>query len=1174
MNARQKEGQNSERVASQNRRGFLPSWLLPARRRLPNPDNDRSPHTGAPEASSDHADYAIATNAAQTVGSLVQPLIASEPTLVVTGYQDFLSTLAIILEMRPELANAPPGTIRVVFGTNTDTAHHFKSSRPLAEQARRYFLGRSGLDVSDQADLNAVLSREAIVSGALDLRIFDETRASNLLGRKPGILHVKTYVGHSAAVMGSANFSRGGFEHNVEYADRFVKGSDAYEDRRRESERFWECGRDWNAEALEILDRLLRLVTPEMALARTIHELRSFEPWDVSSNRHTTGRPPAPYQSDLVYEAASTIYEHGFAFVEAPTGAGKTDIGKHLGVVLPEMFEKTVLVPDVSGRHVRRKGGFAIVPTRVVSNWESLSATGFEIVSSSLLSKYEDKDPSALEDIRRKFLHAAACVVDESHTLNSRWLQPSRRAATFEESPVIWLAALSATLLGNLGLDGLLAFHEKRASLFMSPDFTNEMSGIIERERNRRRRAQEELMSPDSVRLDQDANAKLRDAAAPTNGVSSVEAQQEISKSMAPFVCRRERSCVGESRDRGSDQLKYPEIRSTRYDSKLSKRQTEIVSEIVRLARRISDGQIIASPEYHRVSQTELVVHDKARVNVRNFLSYVRASITYARHAWKHESVGQLLRDAERRTARRRSVSEGQLAFDFTTEDKENEARTTPLCAEIQKLLFNRALDTLDEQRAGQMERIVRRHGQVIFLAERTGPLHVFAEMLARRAPNVEVFTAYGPPKSGFQPNVFDSDHVSFKPLKDGAAAQRKFGLREPEARPDATRAVFMTYQMAEGVNLQLASALAMIGITSDNKNMQQGLGRIDRIDSPHPEIHYYTFDLPGVVLPSDEKARQRARHNYIFSGKPLPASDPDFEMLQAGDITEEIIRLKRSPRILRTENFHDAVGLCRLEIDNAVFERVVKAEAQSIWGSDLCLLPGRADTTIFILKGTWPRLGRREDFQPPRLIGVRAREVIRGQVECVNLLRESYENTKRLGRHTQSPSRAQLSDAIDNAVGSLVSLKQWDLRPERTVSLLASLASFLEADADPAREGEDVFGDLTLPALEYLANTWSVLLDPSWIEAKKHVQNMSSTSKRPMRGQAQDQLLSSEIEEIPDYIGSELVLRFFKARDARDLERDRSLMRKALDNASRASEGMGIGIADRVSVIFQGSTN
>jgi len=75
----------------------------------------------------------------------------------------------------------------------------------------------------------------------------------------------------------------------------------------------------------------------------------------------------------------------------------------------------------------------------------------------------------------------------------------------------------------------------------------------------------------------------------------------------------------------------------------------------------------------------------------------------------------------------------------------------------------------------------------------------------------------------------------------------------------------------------------------------------------------------------------------------------------------------------------------------------------------------------------------------------------------------------------------------------NLAALTHWDLRPERTVSLLASLGWYLDHGGSQSEQGPDdlgasEFGHLTLPALEYLANEWSILLDPSWI-AKKNIQ-------------------------------------------------------------------------------------
>lgn len=70
--------------------------------------------------------------------------------------------------------------------------------------------------------------------------------------------------------------------------------------------------------------------------------------------------------------------------------------------------------------------------------------------------------------------------------------------------------------------------------------------------------------------------------------------------------------------------------------------------------------------------------------------------------------------------------------------------------------------------------------------------------------------------------------------------------------------------------------------------------------------------------------------------------------------------------------------------------------------------------------------------------------------------------------------------------------LKEWDLRPERTISLLESLAAFLAPalDFDPEMPTLDqlLFGDLDLDGLEVLCETWARHLDPWWINAKRAV--------------------------------------------------------------------------------------
>jgi len=181
----------------------LPKWLQGSRRKIPRAEKADLEGEGNRELI---GPFKYANNLSSTVLDLVRPMLEHPPYLIVTGYQDFLSALSIILELRPGLSETVPGAIRLLFGTNTETSRKFVGSdRALSEEARQYFLSRSGLSLEHEGDLRAVLAREAMAAGIIDIRVFDAALAQKEFGRRPGMLHSKMIVGNDAALMGSAN---------------------------------------------------------------------------------------------------------------------------------------------------------------------------------------------------------------------------------------------------------------------------------------------------------------------------------------------------------------------------------------------------------------------------------------------------------------------------------------------------------------------------------------------------------------------------------------------------------------------------------------------------------------------------------------------------------------------------------------------------------------------------------------------------------------------------------------------------------------------------------------------------------------------------------------------------------------------------------------------------------
>ena len=1106
-------------------------------------------------------------NATRSVSGLVKSVLQQPSCLIVTGYQDFLSSLTILLETIENLGERPEGSIHIVFGSNSETRQVLGGSgRSVADEARQHFLGARGFSVVDLADLRAVLAMDAIERGIIKFRIFDPDLAEEKLGRRPPMLHAKLFVGGDKALSGSANFSINGLRRNLEFmddADAWPKLATA---RRAAAEQYWDMGRDWTETALEILRALIRIVSPEEALARTVHEATTFTPWRVAGET-STGRPPQPFQADLIYEAAGTVYEHGFAFVEAPTGAGKTDIGKHLATVLPVSHGQTVFSWGERADQ-QRLGSLALIPASVLKNWTTNAPANFKPIKHSHLSRRGKEETAELDEINRAVRSSASMIVDESHRLSSRYLAPSARSLVFERSPAIWTACLSATLMGNQGLDGLLAFHEKRASIYVPPPITDQINQHMAKVRKRgelvrhldqmNRRIEDQSVQDDlfdsAEALQVEVNKVERQLE--TGGLQISALQEGLANALAPYVVRRQRDCIGESADRKSGAFVYPTIRSHREDMALNDQQRQIIERIKALAECITTGVTLVSADPQRAAHTEIKFHDKSRIHIRNFLALLRASITFAREEWARErdsdadqrgraSIGENLRRAEKQNARGIAIPDGALTEEVEAEAEDSE---TQICDRISRLLDHSSLDSIDEARADVMRGILRKHGHAIFLAERVGVLEVYARLLAgQRGRGPEVFVV--------APGARIKTGKKLHHIRSGADAPEYFGIDGKHVDPLKPRAMFLTFQMAEGINLQIASALGIIGVTSDVKSLIQGLGRIDRIDSPNSRIHYYTFDLPGLVLSSDHKARARVASIALLSG--VGAEDLPSELVEfsAGDLTDLVLEQVKKPRILRSNNYFDQLEALRRVLPADVLDRVSNAKPRGLWGAELCLLSSVEPLTILLLGG---RTGSPQDptVLPPRLIAVRdvdgRAEIIGDQVEAARLLSAAYAETRRRGMRSHRPELNAISATFSRLGSTLAHLTHWDVRPARTVSLLSSLASFLSGH-DTGDTGQGLFGSLTLPTLEKLAEAWAHELDVFWIEAKETVSQRSASGT-----------------EIPDYLGIDAIYRAFQEQpdDVRSAVSER--MQELFARCTAMSEGQPIDVLSRVAVIFE----
>ena len=494
--------------------------------------------------------------------------------------------------------------------------------------------------------------------------------------------------------------------------------------------------------------------------------------------------------------------------------------------------------------------------------------------------------------------------------------------------------------------------------------------------------------------------------------------------------------------------------------------------------------------------------------------------------------------------------------------------RETPRCDALTRVLESRALQLLDDKRLDALAALQKRYQRIVFLAERVATLQIFAEALVRRGelhdgqPHEAFVIAAeqarededGSDAPSLLRDIFGSDAPRFRSIRKGTDIEAFFRPGGPRA-PVGPASAFMTYQMAEGINLQSAEALVAIGLTANIRELVQGLGRIDRIDSPHPEIHYHLVDIPVGRIASDEKATRRL-DTYRALTAQAKVEAADAEDIDSVDILQGVFDYLRAPRVLRDNNFHDVLEDLGRVLPQARRAEIEDLAIDGLWGAELAVIPATEPFTLLHLRGQPERGGPgMPSFAPPRLLMVDAAgTLVRNQIACARALREAYRALTTAGTRDRLPDPDRLRVALDRIGPQLSALKEWDLRPERSLSCLETLATFLGprpgSDPDATDLDEKLFGALSLQALEHLCEAWLGALEPFWTRAKKRQRESFAA------GAAGGYLT---LQDIVADMGCDLVA----------ADRLRGRMETALEQARRIPGGMSHPVADRIAVVL-----
>lgn len=650
----------------------LPSWLNSGRRNIL--DDNLTADFRPKDDDASFPLYVSATNAGKKVIDMIRPIVMGDECLIVTGYQDLLSALSIIMEVRPGITHAAPGTIRLLFGTNTDNLRYISGPRQsLPEHVERHYMSQTGVFVKDMRDLKAVLARGAIRSGAIRIRVFDEALAEEKLGFYPGMMHAKLFVSEDFAATGSANFSRRGLASNIEFTDRLLNGFDAHAQRQMAGEQFWEWGREWSKESLRILDRLVRRTTPSLAVDRIVDGFRNFGPWLPRAGMDGLTRNEAA----VAYDASRTVYEHGFAYVSIPPSLRRVRVGCFVAAVVAEMYERCVLRDDTS--IARRHGAVAVVPAGSEEAWEE---EGHGSVRIAAISSASD------EDIDRQVAAASTFVVEDAHRSFTSRGTPTSARSRFASSAPCWSVSLAASLPGTAHLSAVIDNFVMLGSMTAGDALAGDLAAGLKTKRGRAK-----------SKLSRESLGEI------------VRREETLLRALGPLLCEVE----GTSDD--NDRLCMEVI-----EFPANKAVIDDISSLVAPLQSLW-GVI--------VEDQDDAVADEGRAAIRRLISSIRVPGGAAEKTWHETGASETLRRIESGSSSAQLSDQGLLPIfgDIAP------MASTPLCDDFERQVSGRNLKAIDRTRQAQVADLLAAGKRNLFLVHSDVEAAALQEWLRTEMP-------------------------------------------------------------------------------------------------------------------------------------------------------------------------------------------------------------------------------------------------------------------------------------------------------------------------------------------------------------------------------------------------------------------------------------------------------
>lgn len=850
-------------------------------------------------------------------GVVHEDLLGSQEPLLITSYTSLDRIIAFLGRMFVRWEGDPEAyrRVRILLG-----------HEPSVATAEAYLLGPSALsqEIKDywiERGISVVLCAKLIAGLELLQRAEVEVRTS---GER--VVHAKIYRGDHAITLGSSNFSRAGMQSNAEANVRFEsrEGTRFY-DAAALAEAIWDEGREYKTDLIELLRKLLQPATWQEALARACAELLDGEWAKTYASLRPIGEmtPLWPAQEQGIAQAMWVLEHVGSVLVADATGSGKTKMGARL--------IRAIQMRNVRTGRIRQDMPVMVSPPRVELAWRNEAVRcglSLETISQGELS---DRRSGAHDTAREAVRRAQVLAVDEAHNFLNRYSARTQRLYANLADHVLLFTATPI----NRGAQDLLAIIDLLGADNFEEDVLEIVSAIWKRRRHRRREgigAQERAKIRQAIQ-----RFTVRRTKSMFNAL--VDEEPERYRNLLGNPCRypehlpKSYMVDADSRDRGLASAIREEAAGLRGMLNIGRRlrvpphlQWEGWSDQKYLEQRLRGASALAA---YRVSST---LRSSRAALLEHLLGTQEArEICQLKDPVKRKDTGNIigrLQELAGHPPRNELscrlpewLSDPDIHEEACLEEAKRYERIVALAKEIS--------DSREDIKAYELERLLKKHDRVLAFDAHLITLSDIQQRLKRRGLE-RVILATGEQRNQEIHEAFKLDSTS----------EGVIGLCS-----DA---------LSEGVNLQGASVVVLLDMPSVIRTIEQRIGRIDRMDSPHGQIEvYWPDDYPEFALRTDELLINRHRdvRDLLGSNVPLPGS---MEPVNAGQILERVA----SGFTRSGEDLADAfvpvrslVSGAGALVEDATYRKMLDVQATVI--SSVSVVESQDDWSFFAVAGT-----------------------------------------------------------------------------------------------------------------------------------------------------------------------------------------------------------------------------